>query len=59
MSFPLTGGAGTTQFTTGGLALMALAGLMYKILRRKGGGGSLICARETKYLKSERKRKEV
>lgn len=33
---PATGGAGTTQFTTGGLALMALAGLMYKILRRKG-----------------------
>lgn len=33
---PETGGAGTTLFTTGGLALMALAGLMYKILRRKG-----------------------
>ena len=33
---PETGGAGTTLFTTGGLALMALTGLMYKILRRKG-----------------------
>lgn len=37
---PETGGAGTTLFTTGGLALMALAGLMYKILRRKGKGYS-------------------
>ena len=33
---PETGGTGTLLYTTGGLALMALAGLMYKILRRKG-----------------------
>ena len=35
-TLPETGGAGTTLFTTGGLALLALAGLMYIILRRKG-----------------------
>lgn len=34
---PESGGTGTLLYTTGGLALMALAGLMYKIiLRRKG-----------------------
>ena len=33
---PETGGVGTTLFTTGGLALLALAGLMYIILRRRG-----------------------
>ncbi len=32
---PETGGAGTTMYTAGGLALMALAGLMYKTLRKK------------------------
>jgi hypothetical protein len=37
---PETGGAGTTLYTADGLALMALAGLMYIILRRKGGGAS-------------------
>ena len=35
-TLPETGGAGTTLFTTCGLALLALAGLMYIILRRKG-----------------------
>lgn len=35
-TLPETGGTGTLLYTTGGLALMALAGLMYKILRRKG-----------------------
>ena len=33
---PETGGAGTTLYTAGGAALLALAGLMYKILRRRG-----------------------
>lgn len=33
---PETGGLGISLFTAGGLALMALAGLMYLILRRKG-----------------------
>lgn len=34
---PESGGTGTLLYTTGGLALLALAGLMYKIiLRRKG-----------------------
>lgn len=33
---PETGGFGIRMFTAGGLALMALAGLMYIILRRKG-----------------------
>ena len=33
---PETGGAGTTLYTAGGAALLALAGLMYMILRRKG-----------------------
>lgn len=37
---PETGGTGTLLYTTGGLALMALAGLMYKILRRKGDEAS-------------------
>ena len=37
---PETGGAGTTIYTAGGLALMALAGLMYRILRRKGEDAS-------------------
>ena len=32
---PETGGSGTILYTAGGLALMALAGLMYKNLRRK------------------------
>lgn len=41
---PETGGPGVFLFTMGGFALMALAGLMYMILRRKGGGGSLIRA---------------
>ena len=35
-TLPETGGAGTTLFTTCDLALLALAGLMYIILRRKG-----------------------
>lgn len=39
-TLPETGGIGTTLFTTGGLALMALAVLMYKILRRKRCGTS-------------------
>lgn len=34
---PETGGPGVFLFTMGGFALMALAGLMYMILRRKGG----------------------
>ena len=34
---PETGGAGITLFTAGGAALLALAGLMYPVLRRKGG----------------------
>lgn len=34
---PETGGTGTLLYTAGGLALLALAGLMYiTILRRKG-----------------------
>lgn len=33
---PETGGPGTTLLATGGLALMALAGLLYTFLRRKG-----------------------
>ena len=33
---PETGGAGTTPFITGGILLLALAGLMYVILWRKG-----------------------
>ena len=33
---PETGGAGTIPYTAGGLALLALAGLMYSTLRRKG-----------------------
>ena len=33
---PETGGAGTILYTAGGAALLALAGLMYMILRRKG-----------------------
>ncbi len=33
---PETGGPGISLFTAGGLVLMALAGLMYLILRRKG-----------------------
>lgn len=33
---PETGGAGTTPFITGGISLLALAGLMYVILWRKG-----------------------
>ena len=37
---PETGGTGNLMFTAGGLALMALAGLMYKVLRRKGCGSS-------------------
>lgn len=39
-TLPETGGIGTTLFTTGGLVLMALAVLMYKILRRKRCGTS-------------------
>ena len=34
---PETGGAGITLFTAGGAALLALAGLMYPVLRGKGG----------------------
>lgn len=34
---PEAGGPGVFLFTMGGFALMALAGLMYMILRRKGG----------------------
>ncbi len=34
---PETGGPGVFLFTMGGFALMALTGLMYMILRRKGG----------------------
>ncbi len=34
---PETGGTGTLLYTTGGLALIALAGLMYKIILRRRG----------------------
>ena len=34
---PETGGTGTALWTAGGLGLIALAGLMYLIARRKGG----------------------
>ena len=37
---PETGGSGLKMFTAGGLALMALAALMYRILHRKGDGVS-------------------
>ena len=37
-TMPETGGVGTKVFTTGGLALLALAGLIYIRLRQRGGG---------------------